>query len=153
MGTRSRIATYLAVAASIVAVALAADVVRLNGRLDDKSDTPYEAALKADGSRIADVISASSKQPIAQVVVLPDGTGYMKNDGMAGLDADQTYQLWALVGHGTDRRVISAGVLGDDPGVAPFHVGDDVEGFAVTIEKAGGVERSHNAPVATATLA
>ena len=156
---RSWVAPVLAVAAAVIAIVLTAQVVSLNGRLGDARDdqgdvaVAFDRALDADGARTTELVSADTNEAVGRIVVLPDGTGYMKSDDMAALPDDETYQLWALVGDETDPRVISAGVLGADPGAAGFRVDGPVEGFAVTIEQAGGVEKSANDPVAIGTLA
>ncbi len=81
----------------------------------------------------------------AEVVLGEDGTGYLVPGDLPALSDDSTYQLWAIV----DERVISAGVLGADPGIAPFHLdtGAPVNGFALTVEVAGGVVSSDQAAV------
>ncbi len=63
---------------------------------------------------------------------------------MPQLAEDRTYQLWAIV----DDRVISAGVMGSDPGVSPFQVVGSLAGLALTEEIAGGVVTSQEQPVA-----
>jgi hypothetical protein len=156
---RSWVAPVLAVAAAAIAIVLAVQVISLNGRLGDARDDQgnvalaFDRAVETEGARTTELVSAETDRPVGRVVVLPDGTGYMKSDDMAPLPDDETYQLWALVGNEADRRVISAGVLGADPGAAGFRVDGPVEGFAVTIEQAGGVEESANDPVAIGTLA
>ncbi|HEX5095574.1 MAG TPA: anti-sigma factor, partial [Acidimicrobiia bacterium] len=156
---RHWVAPVLAVAAAVIAIVLTVQVVSLDGRLGDARDDQgnvaiaFDRALEADGARTTELVSADTNTPVGRIVVLPDGTGYMKSDDMAALSDDETYQLWALVGNETDRRVISAGVLGNDPGAAGFRIDGPVEGFAVTIEQAGGVEESANDPIAIGSLA
>ena len=75
---------------------------------------------------------------------MPDGTGYLTRHTLRPLPADRTYQLWAII----DGEVISAGVLGADPGVVPFRIDPGgFEGFAITEEAVGGVAASENQPV------
>ena len=65
------------------------------------------------------------------------------------LDAGHTYQLWALTGSAEHPVAISAGVLGADPKAAAFRTSGDVQGFAITIERAPGVapdRRSRRTP-------
>jgi hypothetical protein len=52
-----------------------------------------------------------------QVVLLPDGEGFVTADNLRPLPPERTYQLWALVG---DRTPVSAAVLGSDPGLTSF---------------------------------
>ncbi|MGI9647197.1 MAG: anti-sigma factor domain-containing protein [Acidimicrobiia bacterium] len=80
----------------------------------------------------------------AIIVLLGDGTGYLAEHTLQPLGSDRTYQLWAIV----DGKVISAAVLGQDPGVVPFRIDPEgFEGFAITEESLGGVESSLNDPI------
>ena len=150
---------WVIAAAVLVAALLATQVVSLNHRLDNApgSGETAAAAAFAHASRIARArkVSLTSERgtEVARVVVLPDGSGYMKNDGLAPLDADHTYQLWLLTGAADHPVAISAGVLGADPRAAAFETATDVRGFAITVEEAPGVGQSTQSPVATATLA
>ncbi len=85
-------------------------------------------------------------------MLLPDGSGYLKNDGLAQLDAAHTYQLWALTGTTAQPVAISAGVLGSHPTAASFSTGTEVHGFAITVEESPGVGQSSQIPFASATL-
>jgi anti-sigma-K factor RskA len=159
MSRRARWATALAAVAAVAAIALAAQVISLNGRLD-KSPAPGEQAAAAQFDRASHASGArqvalmpSQGAEVARVVILPDGNGYLKSDGLAHLDADKTYQLWALTGSADHPVAISAGVLGPNPQAAAFRATTDVHGFALTIEKAGGVAQSSQIPYATAALA
>lgn len=80
----------------------------------------------------------------AQVVRMPDGTGFIAAHTLDSLPSDRTYQLWGLRG----EEAISLGVLGNDPGAASFTVVGPLDGFAITNEAAPGVDVSANKPVA-----
>ena len=80
----------------------------------------------------------------AQVVRLPDGTGFIAAHTLQPLAPDRTYQLWALRGD----QAISLAVLGNDPGAASFTLVGPLDGFAITDEVAPGVDASVNKPVA-----
>jgi anti-sigma-K factor RskA len=158
---RRRFATraggFIAIAASIAVVILAVQVISLNGRLDDTRDPSTATAAAFDRAKAVDgakqlALAPESGAEVARVVLLPDGTGYLKNDGMRPLDADQTYQLWALTGDPDKPTVISAGVLGSDPKAVAFQAGGDVHGFALTVEDAPGVVSSEQPAYASATL-
>ncbi len=139
------------VAAAIVFV-LGAQVVSLNGRLDDnrtvaaafdraaKSKDAKKVALQADGT------------DVARVVLLPDGSGFLKAVKLPKLPDDQTYQLWALSGSADNPTKISAGVLGSQPNAVGFHTNGPISGLALTVEHEGGVVQSSNPPVASAAL-
>jgi anti-sigma-K factor RskA len=128
----------LAVAAAVVVVVLAVQVVSLH-RKADRSTTVAAAFDRAAGNKHAKQVAlTASGSDVARVVLLPDGTGYMKNDALKPLAADQTYQLWALTGDATHPTPISAGVLGPDPHAVGFHVDGPVHGIAVSIERQGG---------------
>ena len=79
------------------------------------------------------------------IVVMEDGRAYVTSSGLSPLSNDRTYQLWAIM---DDERIISAAVLGNDPGVDTFVVDlDGLVGFAVTEEIDGGVVTSENPAV------
>ena len=100
------------------------------------------AALSNPQAEQVQLASADGK-PMAKIVRLPDGTGYLVPTGLGRPPAGRVYQLWAVR---SDAK-ISLGVLGDTPEVAPFRMTGPVVAFAVTEEKAGGVGTSENQPV------
>lgn len=152
-------------AAAAVFVLLAGTAIVQSIRLDGVSDdlAVERAAVSALTDQLArpalDVAAADAmSDPAAQrvslsgeesaqgaiIVLMPDGTGYLAEHTLQPLPANRTYQLWAIV----DGKVISAGVLGSDPGVVPFHIDPSgFQGFAITEEVVGGVEASENQPV------
>jgi hypothetical protein len=77
-------------------------------------------------------------------VVLPGGSGFLLADRLPALPDDRTYQLWGMV----DGHAVSAGVLGSDPGVVAFQVGEGTSALAVSEETAGGAAQ----PTLPATL-
>jgi anti-sigma-K factor RskA len=78
--------------------------------------------------------------------VLPSGSAYLVNNHLTPLPADQTYQLWGVVG----GRAVSLGPLGNQPTTVPFTIDTSatVTAYAVTAERAGGVVVTTHAPVA-----
>ena len=149
---RGRLFTPFAVAAVLALAVVSVRVVQLssdNEALEAALDRPLvEAAEQArliPGSSFVTLSAPTASATVSvDVVYQPDGIGYLIGDGLPVLAPDRTYQLWAIV----EGRVISAGVLGNRPGVAPFQVVGELEGLAVTEEIAGGVVSSENDPVA-----
>lgn len=145
-----RLVAMGAAAAVAAIVGLSLSVVQANNRADR-----LQAALRGDGLRAAALtaladpgatkvsLRSPDQQRAAQVALLPDGSAYLVPERLPTLPADRSYQLWAL----EDGSRISAGVLGNVPGVVAFHVGGRVLGFAITEEQAGGVVASNNPPV------
>ena len=134
----------LALAAALVVV-LAVGVGVLVSR-DDSSPSDLSAAIAAakDSPSARQVVLAStSGGGRAQAVMLPDGTGYLVNDGLPKLASNRTYQLWAVDGGTT----VSLGVLGPDLGKSSFKFVGDPQALAITEEVAGGVAQSKNDPV------
>jgi anti-sigma-K factor RskA len=151
------VAWAVAAAASVAAAVLAAQVVSLDGRLDDARREAADVAAAAERARArADAreaeLVAGGEREVARVVLLPDGTGYLLTEDLQPLDPARTYQLWAVVGDGDAPLVISAGVLGPAPRVATFTVDAPVEAFVLTVEPAGGVERSESGAYASGEL-
>jgi anti-sigma factor RsiW len=156
---------WLASAAAVVVVALGAAVLTQSGRIDDlNSEVAAQQqeiatlAVALDQDPLQRAVTTALADPDARVaelrmdggdrttliVVLPDGTGYVYENTLEPLSADATYQLWAVV----EGKVISAGVLGNRPGVVPFHIDPaGLEALVITAEVAGGVPQSQEAPV------
>jgi hypothetical protein len=152
----------IAAAAAIAAALLPVQVFSLQrdldaARVDNAAlEARFEAATRSAGARQV-ALTPGDGAEVARLVLLPDGTGYLVNDALAPLEPDQTYQLWVLMGDesdpSADPTVISAGVLGAEPGAATFKTVGPVVGFALTVERAGGVTSSVETPVATGTVA
>jgi hypothetical protein len=156
LSRRVRWTSLVAAAAIVVAVALATQVVALHNRVPARTGEQEASAAFVRASHVSGARSASLSPPngaeVARIVLLPDGSGYLKSDKLSQLDARHTYQLWAVTGSASDPIVISAGVLGSHPQAAAFRTTADVHGFALTIEHAPGVTQSAQAAYASATL-
>jgi len=151
-------ATIGIAAAAIAIVVLAAQVASLHSQLNraksfgtSATAAAFDRAAKTPGAREVGLESGSGAT-LARVVLLPDGSGYLRGDHLSALSPRQTYQLWALTGNARTPNVVSAGLLGPDPSAVSFHASGPVHGFAVTIESAGGVVTSHHTPIASAQL-
>jgi anti-sigma-K factor RskA len=151
-GNSSRVATWLAVAAAIVLVVVAVQTVVV-GRSSKAGNTAaaFEHAKSQSGAREVSLNSTANAQ-LARVVMLPDGTGYLKNDGLPALDSTHTYQLWLLTGAADHPVAISAGVLGPHPKAVAFHAGTGVHGLGLTVEESPGVVQTTQPMVARASL-
>jgi anti-sigma factor RsiW len=136
-----------AVAAAVIAL-LALQVGHLDTQIN-QGDVSSAARAALSDPRARTVTLTSTSQPAtttARIVVLPSGAGYMINDQLHPLAADETYQLW-----GVERgRTISLGLLGDNPTDVAFTEGNatPIAVYAVTVEHAGGVVSSTHTPVA-----
>ena len=148
-----RFGALAAIAAVFVFAALTVRIVQLdseNRALRESLAAPLDVLLEttlADPDARTVTLSAPTADGRAvsvEVVYLPDGTGYLIGDALPALNEDRTYQLWAIVGD----RVISAGVFGPDPHIAPFQVAGTLAGLALTEEVTGGVVTSAESPVA-----
>jgi anti-sigma-K factor RskA len=106
------------------------------------------AARHAPGAKQVTLADADG-QPLANAVVLRDGTGYLTSR-LPALADGRTYQLWALV----DSERVSLGVMGRDPHVVAFKVNTNAKpaGLAVTNEVAGGVKATHKQPTAVGLI-
>ena len=142
----ARVVTAVLAAAAVVAIAvLGLQVARQQDRIDDLAaemhrDPLQQQALAARAAADAHVIAldAMSGSGDAEIVMLPDGTGYFMNHGLPALTGDATYQLWAKVGDASSAHMVSLGVLGTDPGVAPFRLTAAPTMFEITKEPATG---------------
>jgi Anti-sigma-K factor rskA len=149
-----RVLTGLAAVAAVVIVVLAVQVIVLRAR-DTNSPgdlaVAFDRAAKQTGAREVALAPANGAE-VARIVLLADGTGYLKNDRMEPLPPDRTYQLWALSGTGRQPVAISAGVLGPSPRTVGFHTSGAVRGFGLTVEKTPGVVSSTQPMYASATV-
>lgn len=153
----TRIAAVVGIAAAVAAfVALGAKVVDQDRRLDDvAAPTVSDLADLASNDPAARSLTLASSNGAtrAEVVWLPDGTGYLVDDNLAALPADKTYQLWAVTGtDASSTETISAGVLGPNPRVTAFRFEGPVQGFLVTEEDAPGVPTTQNTPLLAGSL-
>jgi hypothetical protein len=140
-----RLVAVLAAAAIVLALVLGIQVVRQQQRIDDlaaemHSDPLERQARAARASADAHVITLSAVDDGdgAEVVMLPDGTGYLMEHELPALGEGSTYQLWAKVGEGDIARMVSLGVLGRAPGITPFQLAANPTMFEVTEEPANG---------------
>jgi anti-sigma-K factor RskA len=133
---------------------------RLAAALDDRdaqiadletvlaADPLLLAAQRATRDPQATLVSlAADEVGAAQmtIVIQQDGRGYVTSSDLAPLDPALTYQLWAVMG---DGRIISAAVLGNQPGVDTFVVDlENLVALAITEEVTGGVVASENEAV------
>ncbi len=120
-----------AAAASIIALSIGltganSHVANLQNALKLANRSAVQTALATPGRQLIE-LSNSAQQPIAQFVMLPDGTGYLVKARMPALDADQTYQLWGIV----KGSPISIGIMGSAPGLVTFTVGEFTDAHGV----------------------
>jgi anti-sigma-K factor RskA len=146
-----RIAAVVGIAAAVTAfVALGAKVVDQDRRLDDvasPSVSDLADAARDDPAARTLTLASSDRSVQAEIVWLPDGTGYLVDDNLPALPDDKTYQLWAVTGDDTAAsQVISAGVLGSNPRTMGFQFEGPVQSFVVTEEDAPGVVSSEQPP-------
>lgn len=160
---RSRMVPLAAAAAAAVLVGLVgvqtarlgstqAELAASEGRVQQLELALASGSLDAIAEQLAGdpgvttvALGADDGSASGTVLLLPDGTGLLADHDLAPLPADRTYQLWAI----QDGRVISAGLLGSDPGVVAFHIDPALlEGLVITEEVAGGVAVSEQPPLA-----
>ena len=159
--SRRRFRPFGVATAAVAAAAMALVGIMGLKIVDDgrRIDSLKEQARPAELSRTANAaladptarrvdLRAPGTPFVAQVVLLPDGTGYLLDSNLPELGVDRTYQLWAVVG--TNR--ISVGVLGPDPGIAAFKAPGQTSAFAITSEVAGGVVLTQNQPLVLGTV-
>ncbi len=148
-----RAALIVGAAAAVAAVALGVRVDHLNHQVSAlQGSTPLtraeQAALDAPATKQV-LLRAPSTGTTAvgkvTVILTRSGTGFVEAGGLSTLPADETYQLWGVIG----SRTISLGLMGSKPRVVPFSVAGNapVSAFAITAEHAGGVVRPSHTPV------
>jgi anti-sigma-K factor RskA len=154
--TRWVVAALGAVAAAVIAV-LGVRVVQ-QGRHIDRIEkqlalSPLDAAaaqaLASPTSQQAQM-AAPDGTVLATAVVEQSGVGYFIGKNLPALPSNRTYQLWSVK---PDGSVVSLGLLGTDPKVAPFHTDSSTTVLAITNEVAGGVPVTAQKPAAVGKLA
>ena len=148
-----RTVVSLVAAAAIVIAGLSVAVVALDQRNSGPGTSQAalqqaaRTALAAPGARRTTLRSSDGLLSI-DVVILPNGRGYLVSNNLPRLPTGQTYQLWAE----TNNQLVSFGVLGDSPGVSSFRVEPPVVALAVTDERAGGVPAPTKQPLLSGQL-
>ena len=110
--TRADVAGVAPVAAAAIAIVLlVAQVVSLHDQLDTAHQArarrrwpPRSTGPRTRPARREVGLQSGSGATLARVVLLPDGTGYLRGDHLAPLPANKTYQLWAVTGSARRRR-------------------------------------------------
>jgi anti-sigma-K factor RskA len=125
-------------------------VADLHGAVADAAPAAVAAAQRAPGHKVV-ALETATHHHLAEVVVLPDGRGYVVRSSLALLPKEATYQLWVVV----NGRTISVGVLGRVPHLSTFTLADPPRSFelGVTVEPAGGSLRPGGPMLAEGTLA
>lgn len=100
------------------------------------------AAALADGAHSVRLVTPDDA-PMADAVVLDDGTGYLMSRGAPVLPDGRTYQLWAVAG----GQKLSVGVLGGKVDVVTFWAPQGTDALALTDERFPGVVASQNQAV------
>ena len=143
-----------AVAAAAIAI-LGLTIVHQGQRIDDleavtAQDTVVVGAAEAmtDPNTRLTSLTTDDGSTMADVVVQPNGQGYLVPRAMPALDPDRTYQMWGVSGD----EVISLGVLGSEPTVSAFHADPEVQTIMITDEVRGGVAVTQQTPLSQGQL-
>jgi hypothetical protein len=102
---------------------------------DAATHSAAQAAKATPGAHMIALISTNGGARGAEIVMLPDGTGYFMDGALPRLDSGHVYQLWAEVVSPTATRMVSVRSLGPDPSVVSFHFSGSVTSFEVTREE------------------
>ena len=121
---------------------------RLAGRVADGDLAALATSVLADPRTRQIELKGADGNRMALVALTPEGDGYIVPSSMQTLEVGRSYQLWALAG----ATPVSAGLLGNSPDVAAFHIDGPVEGFAISVEDADGAPAPTSAPVASGTV-
>ncbi|MGH9194679.1 MAG: anti-sigma factor, partial [Acidimicrobiia bacterium] len=119
-------------------------IERLTASLEKQAVAASAYETLTDPSAKTLALRSAKDGPEAQLVLASDGRGLLIANALPGLQVDETYQLWALVG----EEKISSGLLGSQPNVSLFTFrGGRPDGFAVTKEPSGGSPQPTNDPI------
>ncbi len=152
---RWRVVTGAAAAAAIAAIAvLSVSLADTNNQLQStraalaSTSAAANHSLTVSGHQVVQLSSTGGQQK-AEIVLLPNGHGYIVSNSLPKLASGRTYQLWAIDG-GT---AISLGILGSHPGAVGFNIGNaKPSALAVSVEPSQGSVSPSAVPVAIGTV-
>jgi hypothetical protein len=134
-----------------VVTILSVQLSRADQRVRDLSAagaSAVEAALHTPGHVVIDLRTPGGVN-LAEMVLLPNGQGYVVSTRLPGVGEGRTYQLWAQSG----GRFISVGLLGAKPERAAFTVASTrPTALAITVEPAAGVPSPDRSPVVSGNV-
>jgi anti-sigma-K factor RskA len=140
----------LAAAAAVLAILVVAGALLTLG--DDSKRAPVavraERAADRPGARVV-TMRAEDGTAGARVIVLPDGSGFVRGTALPPPGARRDFQLWSI----TPSGPVSAGVLPDGDKWRQFRLADFATALAVTNERAGGSAVPTGTPILSAELA
>jgi Anti-sigma-K factor rskA len=93
--------------------------------------------LATSGTTVAHLDTASGVS-VVEVILAPDGQGYLVSKALPALSSDRTYQLWGVA----DDVVLSLGVFGSAPKTLEFAAHQRWTKFVLTEEQSPGVPTS-----------
>jgi hypothetical protein len=145
----------LAAVAALVAAVLGVEVVRLNNTTNDLNRSigaaaiqgAYRDATSNPGARRV-ILRSGDGSRATVAVISPDGTAFLDPRNLPSLPANETYQLWGVIG--SDK--ISLAVIGSTPRLVEFGAPNNVAALAVTAERAGGVVVTKQQPIVVGTV-
>lgn len=146
-----------AVAVAAIAVVLGIGLVRADNRASNlqaqiaQHPPTVVHALDTPGRRLVYLSSPSNVHVVlAELVLVPDGRGYLVASFLPPLGSGKTYQLWGINRSGP----ISLGLLGSNPHQSIFTMAgtNRPSRLSITAEPAGGVVAPTTAVVATGTV-
>jgi anti-sigma-K factor RskA len=146
---RSRWPAAVALVGAAAAIVIGVLVVQVRdqdarlGRMEAASDV-FTQAMDAPGATVVHLDAGATELP---VVMTRDGKAYLQAGSLPTLADGETYQLWGASGD----DLVSVAVLGRNPDVIVF----DVAGYsalAITEERAPGVVKTANEPIASGVL-
>ncbi len=144
---------WLLSAAAVVVLAVVGVVAAVrsgDGGGTDRAASMEQMAREAatmPGARTAALTDPGATMAV-EVVVDPQGHGFVMSAALPALDDAHTYQLWSVDG----TTMVSLGLLGPDPHMAMVGVDGQVHQLAITMEPAGGSAEPTTAPMASGTL-
>lgn len=107
-----------------------------------------QKVLSAPGTRVVQLTDEAGAR-LASIALASDGTGYVFGSTLPALPTGATYQLWGV----SNGIVLSLGVFGQQPAIAPFAASGSYTQFVLTAEQGPGVVASKAKAIAAAQLA
>jgi hypothetical protein len=144
-----RLASAMAAAAVAVMGFMGFRLIQQDDRINAlETRTSEEGLLRAAALAGADpgaeriTLRSPDERLVGDIVILPDGQGYLVRHNLPEPEPESSYQLWALI----DQTRISMGLVDSGSEITPFRAPVSATGLAITKEPAGGVSISGKAP-------
>ncbi len=110
-------------------------------------EVALQQALAEPATRVVRLVDEAGAT-LASIALTEEGAGYLFGSSLPALPDGSTYQLWGV----SEGTVLSLGVLGREPTLAPFSAAGAYDRLVLTVERGPGVVSSTQSATAVAEV-